>query len=294
MKSEKNILIAFILNISFSIIEFFGGIFTNSVAIISDSIHDLGDALSIGISYFLEKKSKKKADNNYTYGYIRYSVLGGIITTTILLVGSILVIIGAIKRLINPVEVNYSGMIVFAIIGVTLNFIAAYVTREGDSINQKSVNLHMLEDVLGWVVVLFGAIIMNFTDIRMLDSIMSIGVAIFILTNSLKNIKKVLDIFLEKTPDNINIEELKKHLMKIKDIYDIHHIHVWSIDGYNNYATMHIVTKSNNIEKVKQNIRDELLEHNIVHSILETEKEECDEKECNVKFTTEHQHHHHH
>ena len=294
MKSEKNILIAFILNISFSIIEFFGGIFTNSVAIISDSIHDLGDALSIGISYFLEKKSKKKADNNYTYGYIRYSVLGGIITTTILLVGSILVIIGAIKRLINPVEVNYSGMIVFAIIGVTLNFIAAYVTREGDSINQKSVNLHMLEDVLGWVVVLFGAIIMNFTDIRMLDSIMSIGVAIFILTNSLKNIKKVLDIFLEKTPDNINIEELKKHLMKIKDIDDIHHIHVWSIDGYNNYATMHIVTKSNNIEKVKQNIRDELLEHNIVHSILETEKEECDEKECNVKFTTEHHHHHHH
>ena len=294
MKSEKNILIAFILNISFSIIEFFGGIFTNSVAIISDSIHDLGDALSIGISYFLEKKSKKKADNNYTYGYIRYSVLGGIITTTILLVGSILVIIGAIKRLINPVEVNYSGMIVFAIIGVTLNFIAAYVTREGDSINQKSVNLHMLEDVLGWVVVLFGAIIMNFTDIRMLDSIMSIGVAIFILANSLKNIKKVLDIFLEKTPDNINIEELKKHLMKIKDIDDIHHIHVWSIDGYNNYATMHIVTKSNNIEKVKQNIRDELLEHNIVHSILETEKEECDEKECNVKFTTEHHHHHHH
>ena len=294
MKSEKNILIAFILNISFSIIEFFGGIFTNSVAIISDSIHDLGDALSIGISYFLEKKSKKKADSNYTYGYIRYSVLGGIITTTILLVGSILVIIGAIKRLINPVEVNYSGMIVFAIIGVTLNFIAAYVTREGDSINQKSVNLHMLEDVLGWVVVLFGAIIMNFTDIRMLDSIMSIGVAIFILTNSLKNIKKVLDIFLEKTPDNINIEELKKHLMKIKDIDDIHHIHVWSIDGYNNYATMHIVTKSNNIEKVKQNIRDELLEHNIVHSILETEKEECDEKECNVKFTTEHHHHHHH
>ena len=121
MKTEKNILIAFILNLLFSILEFFGGFLTNSVAILSDSIHDFGDALSIGISYFLERKSKKKADDKYTYGYVRFSVLGGVITTTILLVGSILVIIGAVKRIFNPVEVNYSGMIIFAILGVILN-----------------------------------------------------------------------------------------------------------------------------------------------------------------------------
>ena len=293
MKTEKNILIAFLLNISFSIFEFFGGIFTKSVAILSDSIHDLGDAISIGISYFLEKKSKKHADNKYTYGYIRYSVLGGVITTTILLVGSILVIIGAVKRIINPVEVNYSGMITFAIIGVVLNFIAAYVTREGDSINQKAVNLHMLEDVLGWVVVLIGAIIMKFTDIRILDPIMSIGVAIFILIHSLKNLRKVVDLFLEKTPENVDIEELKHHLLEIKGVDDIHHIHVWSIDGYNNYATMHIVTKSKNVSKLKSEVREELNEHNICHAILETEEEACDDKECNVEFN-EVEHHHHH
>ena len=212
MKTEKNILIAFLLNITFSIFELFGGIITNSVAILSDSVHDLGDAISIGISYFMERKSKKTPDNKYTYGYVRYSVLGGVITTTILLVGSILVIIGAIKRLFNPVEVNYSGMIIFAIVGVVLNFIAAYVTKDGDSINQKSVNLHMLEDTLGWVVVLIGAIIMRFTDISIIDPIMSIGVAIFILIHSIKNLKKVLDLFLEKTPDNVNINELKKHI----------------------------------------------------------------------------------
>ena len=248
MKTEKNILIAFLLNLSFSIFEFFGGIFTKSVAILSDSIHDLGDALSIGISYFLEKKSKKKADNKHTYGYIRYSVLGGVITTTILLVGSILVIIGAVKRLFNPVEVNYSGMIIFAVIGVILNFIAAYVTREGDSLNQKSVNLHMLEDVLGWVIVLIGAIVMKFTDIRVLDSIMSIGVALFILINAIKNLKVVLDLFLAKTPEDIDIEELKEHLLEIEGVDDVHHIHVWSMDGYNNYATMHIVTKAKDIK----------------------------------------------
>ena len=294
MKTDKNILIAFLLNITFSVIELFGGIFTNSVAILSDAVHDFGDALSIGISFFLERKSKKKADNKYTYGYIRYSVLGGVITTTILLVGSILVIISAINRLFHPVEVNYSGMIIFAILGVILNFIAAYVTREGDSINQRSVNLHMLEDVLGWVVVLIGAIIMNFTDISIIDPIMSILVALFILYHSLKNLKIVLDIFLEKTPNNINIEELKNHLLKIDGIDDIHHIHIWSIDGYNNYATMHIVSKENNIKKIKKQVREELEEHGICHAILETEEEACDDVECHVELHHEEHHHHHH
>ena len=294
MKTDKNILIAFLLNITFSVFEFFGGLFTGSVAILSDSIHDIGDAISIGVSWLLERKSKKQADNKHTYGYVRYSVLGGVITTTILLVGSILVIISAINRLFDPVKINYSGMIVFAIVGVVLNFVAAYVTKDGDSINQKSVNLHMLEDVLGWLVVLIGAIIMNYTDIRILDSLMSIGVALFILINSLKNLKEVLDLFLEKTPSNVDIEELKNHLLKIDGVDDIHHIHVWSIDGYNNYATMHIVTKSKDVKKVKNEIREELEEHNICHAILETEDEACDDIECNVKLSSNIKHHHHH
>lgn len=294
MKTEKNILFAFILNLSFSIFEFIGGIFTGSVAILSDSIHDLGDALSIGISFFLEKKSKKKPDNKYTYGYIRYSVLGGLITTVILLVGSILVIYNAIGRIITPVEVNYKGMIIFAIIGLVTNFIAAYLTKEGDSINQKSVNLHMLEDVLGWAIVLIGAIIMNFTDIKIIDPIMSIGVALFILINTFKNLKQILDLFLEKTPPNIDIEHLKKHLQEIDEVDDIHHIHVWSIDGFNNYATMHIVTKSNNLKKIKEEIRDELKEHGICHAILETEDEACQDVECNPNFNIEDGNHHHH
>lgn len=294
-KTEKNILIAFILNLAFSVFEFFGGVLTNSVAIISDAVHDLGDAMSIGISYFLERKSKKKADEKHTYGYIRYSVLGGVITTIILIVGSVFVIVGAVGRIIEPVEVDYSGMIIFAVIGFVLNFVAAYVTREGDSINQKSVNLHMLEDVLGWAVVLVGAIIMNFTNISLIDPLMSIGVALFILINSLKNLKQVLDLFLEKTPQGVDIAELKKHLAAIEGVDDIHHIHVWSIDGYNNYATMHIVSKAKNIKKIKQKIREELSEHNICHAILETEDEACGETECHTELhTPEHGHHHHH
>ena len=152
----------------------------------------------------------------------------------------------------------------------------------------------MLEDVLGWIVVLVGAIIMNFTDIKILDPIMSIGVAIFILVHSLENLKDVVDLFLEKTPKDVNIDELKSHLLKIKDVIDIHHIHVWSIDGFNNYATMHIVTKSSNISLVKKKIREELKEHNICHAILETEDEACDDVECHVELVGESHHHHHH
>lgn len=293
MKTERNILIAFILNFLFAILEFIGGTLTNSVAIISDSIHDMGDSLSIGISYFLEKKSKRKPDEKYTYGYVRYSVIGSLITTSILLIGSLLVMYNAIKRLFNPVEINYNGMIIFAIIGVVVNFIAAYFTREGDSLNQKSVNLHMLDDVFTWLVVLIGAIVMKFTDISILDSILSILVALFILVNALKNFKKIIDLFLEKIPNNISLEKLKSDLLQIEGIKDVHHIHIWSIDGYHNYATMHIVSDDVNVKKI---VREELKEYGINHVTieLEDENEVCNNSECKIEHHQNSNHHHHH
>jgi len=295
MKTEKNILIAFLLNLLFSIIEFIGGIITNSVAIISDSIHDMGDAMSIGVSFFLERKSLKKPDNKYTYGYVRYSVLGSIITTFILLIGSGLVIYNAILRLFNPVKINYDGMIIFAVLGVVINFLAAYFTKDGDSLNQKSVNLHMIEDVLGWGVVLIGAIIMRFTDIKIIDPILSICVAVFIFINSLKTLKEIIDIFLEKTPNYINIEELKKHLLKIDGIIDVHHIHIRSIDGFNNYATMHVVTDCSN-KNIKQRVKSELEEHGISHTTIEFEDkdEKCNSKKCESINHKNIKHYHHH
>lgn len=295
MKTEKNILVAFILNLSFSIFEFIGGTMTNSVAIISDSIHDIGDAISIGISYFLEKKSKKQPDEAYTYGYARYSVIGSVITTLILLFGSVMVIYNAANRIFNPVEINYDGMILFAVIGAVVNFLAAYFTKEGDSLNQKAVNLHMLEDVLGWVVVLIGAVIMRFTDISLLDPIMSILVALFILSNSIKNLKEALDLFLEKVPHEISIEEIKEHISEIEGVLGMHHIHVWSMDGHNNYATMHIVTEAD-AHVLKEKIREELKEHGIGHVTLEIENkdEACREEHCHVEYEGTVGHHHHH
>lgn len=292
MKTDKNILIAFLLNFFFSIFEFVGGILTNSISIISDSIHDFADSISIAISYILEKISKRKPNNKYTYGYLRYSVLGALITTTILFTGSIMVIFNAIKRVISPVEVNYSGMIIFAVVGVAVNFIAAKVTKHGHSLNQKSVNLHMLEDIFGWVIVLIGAIVMKFTNISIIDSILSLVVALYIIIHAIKNLKEIMNIFLEKVPSNVNITELKKIILEIKEVIDVHHVHVWSMDGYNNFATMHVVV-DNNINNVKEEIRHKLSHKGINHVTIEIEnsKDNCDDKKCVIKNT---RHHHHH
>lgn len=180
MNTEKKILIAFLLNAAFSIFELIGGLVTGSVAILSDALHDLGDAAVIGISYFLEKKGD------------RYSVLGSIITSTVLLLGSGIVILQAISRLFHPTPVHYGGMILFAVVGICVNFGAAYFTREGDSLNQRAVNLHMLEDVLGWAAVLVGAVIMRWTSFVRIDPLLSMGVAGFILVHAAENLKESL------------------------------------------------------------------------------------------------------
>ena len=297
MKTEKNILIAFLLNLTFAVFEFVGGIWSGSVAILSDAVHDLGDAASIGISWLLERKSKRPPDDRYTYGYGRYSVLGSLVTTVILLAGSVLVIYHAVCRIISPTTIHYTGMMLFAVVGVTVNLIAAFVTREGDSLNQKAVNLHMLEDVLGWAVVLVGAIIMRLTDFVLLDPLLSIAVAVFILVHAVGNFREAMDILTEKAPETIQISDIRQHILEIDGVLDVHHIHLWSMDGLHNYATMHLVTNGET-HAIKDAVRTELREHGIGHVTLELEREgeQCREPHCAVESAshTGHHHHHHH
>ena len=295
MKTERNILLAFLLNLAFSVFEFAGGVITGSVAIVSDAVHDVGDAVSIGISYLLEKKSKKQPDETFTYGYGRYSVLGGLITTLILFFGSVVMICNAAGRILAPTEINYNGMIVFAVVGVCVNFFAAFFTREGGSLNQKAVNLHLLEDVLGWAVVLVGAIVMRLTDFALLDPLLSIGVSLFILVNAMKNLREAGDLFLEKVPHNMDTGHIAAHIKEIEGVLDVHHIHLWSMDGQNHYATVHIVT-DHDPHRIKESIRQELRRHGIGHVTIEIEAstEHCHEKHCHVEHRPHLTHHHHH
>lgn len=186
MKNEKNILVAFLLNLFFSLFELIGGALTGSVAIISDSVHDFGDAVSIGIAYALEREAGREADEHKNE---RYSLIGGVITSVVLIVGSVATIFNAVRRFFVPAEINYDGMLIFALIGVAVNGIAAFVTHGGENMNVRAVNLHMLEDVLGWITVLIGAAVMKVTDFAYIDPILSIGVSLFILVSAVKNIK---------------------------------------------------------------------------------------------------------
>lgn len=296
MKTQTSILLAFLLNLGFAILEFFGGILTGSVAILSDAIHDLGDAISIGISYFLEKKSHKQPDDTYSCGYARFSVMGSVITIMILLFGSILVIIGAIHRILTPTPISYDGMIIFAIFGVAMNLAAAIVTRGKGSLNQRAVNLHMLEDVLGWVVVLTGALVMRFSDFYLLDPLMSMGVALFILVHAVMHLKEVVELFLEKTPAGISLPAIKAQLLAIDGIQGVHHLHIWSMDGMTHYATLHIVTGADS-HVIKSKVRACLEAHNITHVTVEVEHPDecCEHMICQVPLCTcsHHRHHHH-
>ena len=289
MQTQRNILIAFLLNLGFSVFEFFGGVFTGSVAILSDAVHDLGDAAGIGVSWFLERKSKRSADDTYTYGYARFSVLGSVFTCGILLVGSVGVVVSAVGRLMNPVPIHYDGMILFAVVGVAVNLTAAFVTRHGESLNQKAVNLHMLEDVLTWVVVLIGAAVMRFTDWTILDPLVSIGVAVYIFIHAIGHLREAADIFLEKVPDGYSVEGVCQAVMTVEGVIDAHHIHVRSIDGYTHAATLHVVSERTDAIAAVTAVLGEM---GIPHVTVQVEREVCPQTACGLVECHNHGHHH--
>ena len=294
MKTERKILVAFGLNLFFAVFEFIGGIFTGSVAIAADALHDFVDAASIGISFLLERRSRKKPDHAYTYGYGRFSALGSLLTTGFLIIGAVLIAGNAALRIFRPVPIDYNGMLLFAVVGVCVNLGAALVTREGESLNQKAVNLHMLEDVLGWLAVLVGAVVMRLADLPVIDPILSILVSGFILVSAVGNLRQTLGVFLEKVPENVCLDEIRTALEGIDGVISLHHLHAWTLDGQNHCATVHVVTDGD-AHRVKEAVRRVFGDRGIGHVTLELELpgEHCHHLLCEPKPCCHHAHHHH-
>ncbi len=270
-----NIKLAFFLNLGFTIFEIIGGIWTNSLAIVADAVHDLGDTLALGSAWYLENLSHKKGDKKYSYGYRRFSLLGAVITTLILIIGSLFVLSVAIPRLFEPESVHAEGMFMFAIIGIVVNGVAALRLKKDSSINSQAIAWHFIEDVLGWVAVLIVSIILLFKDIPILDPILSILITLYILFNVVKNLKKTVSIFLQAVPDETNIESFNQQIKTIQGVLDVHHTHVWSMDGEKNVLSTHVViddnTSQENILRIKEAIRHMVKEINIYHSTVEIE-----------------------
>ena len=284
----KNIKVAFFLNLFFTLLEIVGGFFTNSMAILSDAVHDLGDCLSLGLAWYFQKISVKGSDSSYSYGYKRFSLMGAVINSIVLTVGSILILTKSIPRIFHPEETHAAGMFLLAIVGVLVNGFAFFRLKKGGTLNEKVVSLHFLEDVLGWVAILVGAVIIYFFKVPFIDPVLSVGIALFVLFNVYKNIRETLHIILQGIPADIDIAEISKHLQHFKGIEDIHDLHVWSVDGNYNILTVHVVmNKSLELEKIKELkgfIRNSLKEKGIQHATIEfeTTDERCDfEKGCN-------------
>jgi cobalt-zinc-cadmium efflux system protein len=279
-----NIVIAFWLNTLFALVEIIGGLYTNSVAILSDAVHDLGDSLSLGFAYYFHKKSKQKSDANYSYGYRRFSLLGAIINAVILTVSSIFIIYESVQRLWNPEQPDAGGMIVLAILGVLINGVAMIRLQKGKSINEQVVSLHFLEDVLGWVAVLIGSIVMWFTTVPILDPILSLLISGYILFNIYKNLKATLRILLQGKPENFDENELRKKIIAVPGVTDMHDLHFWTLDGQYHVVTMHVVVdpgKSlSEIEKIKSEVKHCLLHLDVQHTTIEVESED---ERCAVK-----------
>ena len=285
----KNIAVAFFLNLSFTIIELIGGLITNSVAILSDALHDFGDSISLGMAWYFEKLARRSPNAKYSYGYKRFALLGALLNCIILLVGSSIVIYECVKRLLNPQEVMVEGMFILAILGVVINGIAVLRTRKGKGVNERVVSLHLLEDVLGWIAVLIVSIVMFFVDLPILDPILSIGISIFILYNVVRNLKTTLNVLLQGVPKEMEIKNIKKKIETNTEISSIHDLHVWSLDSQYNVASMHVVVKDRNIklsdlQPLKEEIKELMKTENIEHATIEFENEgehcsPCDEND---------------
>jgi cobalt-zinc-cadmium efflux system protein len=275
--SYKNIKVAFFLNFFFTIIEIIGGLYTNSLAILSDALHDLGDSFSLGLAWYFEKLSNKKRTKEFSYGFKRFSLLAALVNSVILILGSIFIIKEAIPRLFNPEFPNVRGMIILALVGVLINGLAVLRVRKGKTMNEKMVSWHLIEDVLGWMAVLVVSIIMLIWEIAILDPILSILITLFILRNVIKNFKQTISLFLQGVPGNVEISKIEESIMNKPKVKSVHDTHVWSLDGENNVLTTHVVIGKNaTIEdafEVKCKVKACLKKFNVNHATVEVERE---------------------
>ena len=282
----RNIRFAFFLNIIFTVVEIVGGMLTNSLAILSDALHDLGDTIALGISWRLEHLSERGRSSRFSYGYKRFSLLGAVTSSLILVAGSVFIVTRAVPRIIHPEEVHAEGMLILAIIGIAVNGVAVWRLHGGERIHERVVKLHLLEDVFGWVAVLVVSIIIRFARLPFLDPLLSLGISLFVLVKVLNKLIQTVRIFLQSVPESIGMEKLEHTVAGIPEIIGIHDMHIWSLDGEYHVGTVHIVVEQDipreQIPGIKQKVRDIMTNVGVQHVTIEIEREAevCEYKEC--------------
>lgn len=280
-ETSQKIRTAFFLNLGFTILELFGGWWANSVAILSDAVHDLGDSLSLGLAWYLNRVAQREQDARFSYGYHRFSLLGALLNAGILIGGAIFILSKAVPRLLDPQAVSAPRMILFAVIGVVVNGAAAFNLRESKNLNARVVSWHLLEDMLGWAAVLVVSVVLLFVDLPILDPILSIMITLFVIYNVFKNLRETIAVFLQSVPREIDVREIDQQLQSIPGVVSTHHTHVWSLDGENHVLTTHInlgpEAPRELASKIKKEVKAILEPHGFAHLTVEIEfgEEDC-------------------
>ena len=282
---STNLRLVFLLNLGFTLLELFGGIWTNSLAIISGAVHDLGDSFSLGLAWYLDKYAEKGSDYRYSYGYRRFSLLGALATTLVITAGSLFVLAEAVPRLMKPEHPKAEGMALFAVAGIIVNGLAVLRVKGGKTLNVQLVTWHLLGDLLGWTAGLVVSIVLMFNELLILDPILSILITSYVLYNVLLTLKKTMQLFLQAVPDSVDIPEIEKQLMAIEKVKSVHHTHVWSLDGERNILTTHLVVEADatreDVLKIRNRIRLLFEDTDFEHTTVEIgyEDEYCRMKE---------------
>ncbi len=272
MKSKHAVWTAFFLNLSYAIVEFIAGGIFGSSAVLADSVHDLGDAIAIGISAFLESISNREEDSHYTLGYKRFSLLGAMVTAVILMTGSVLVILENITKLVHPQPVNDEGILWLGIIAVSINVLASLVVRKGKTKNESILSLHFLEDTLGWVAVILMAIVLRFTDWYILDPLLSLVISFFILSKAIPRFWSTLKIFLDAVPEGVDIKQVKSDLEQLDHVASINQLNLWTMDGLEKNAIVHVcLKKMEHMEVCKEAIRAMLKDYGFQNITIEVD-----------------------
>lgn len=286
---------AFFLNLGFTVIEFIGGILTNSTAILADAIHDLGDSLAIGSAWVLNKLSGRNPTHNYTYGYRRLSLVAAFINAVILMVGSVWILTLAIPRLWQPEMPHAEGMLGLALLGILVNGFAAYKLSRGKTMNERVLNWHLLEDVLGWVAVLIVSVVLLFVEVPILDPLLSIAFTLFILFNVAKHFAATVKLFAQAAPDAEVTAQLQQALSGLAEVADVHHLHVWSLDGERHVCTAHLLLQGDysiaELRQLKLRIAEQLKPFHLAHTTIEFE---FPDEHCRDEPSHNDRHHHPH
>ncbi|MFW5694779.1 MAG: cation diffusion facilitator family transporter [Alkalispirochaeta sp.] len=274
------------INVLFTVIELVGGLLTNSMAIIADAVHDLGDSVTLAIALVMERIAGKQRTPQLTFGYRRFSTLGALVTGLVLVVGAITVLIHAIPRLLEPEGVDTGGMIILAVIGVVMNTLAALRLSRSGSMSARAAFLHLMEDVFGWIAVLLGAIAIRVWGFLWLDPLLSVGINVYIVFRAIPILLTALRVMLQYVPGELSVDEVSNLMTDVPGILDVHDVHLWTLDGAYTLLSAHVVSDGdrslNELEDLKHAVRRTLHDRGIQHVTLELESSAAGCSECDL------------